>query len=337
MSSNNNTSTVQEEVNQVAVNRPHVVILGAGASLQTCLNGDKNGKILPLMKNFVGVVGLRDLLSDWGIDYTKNFEEIFSQLFDQKENKKIDEIRNIIDKYFSQLGLPEQPTVYDHLVLSLRSKDLIATFNWDPLLVQAYLRNKQSGLGLPKLVFLHGNVFIGYCENDKTAGIIGEFCRKCNKLYTPTPLLYPIKKKNYAENNFIANQWHNLKIGFQNAFMVTIFGYSAPTIDTEAINLMKEGWGNKYKRSMEQIEFITPQSEDEVCKTWEPFIHTHHYEPPVAFFRDSIIANHPRRTGEFWLNQFFEVKFCENNPIPRDLDFTELWKWFEKFKEAESQ
>lgn len=333
MSYNDDTVTIEEEINQNAITRPHVVILGAGASRATCVKGDRNKKLLPLMKDFVEVVGLKHLLAVW--DYTRNFEEIFSDLFEQKDYEKIERIRTIIHQYFSQLELPEQPTVYDHLVLSLQSKDLIATFNWDPLLVQAYLRNQKSGLSLPRLVFLHGNVLIGYCEKDMIAGIIGEVCSKCKKPYIPTPLLYPIKKKNYTENAFIAGQWKSLKMGFKNAFMITIFGYSAPTTDTEAIKMMKEGWGDKYQRSMEQTAFITPQTEDEICETWKPLIHSHHYDKPSATFYDSRLANHPRRTGESWFNQFIEAKFFDDNPIPKDLDFPKLWEWFERFKDAE--
>lgn len=45
------------------VNRsPHVVLLGAGASLASFKEGDANKRILPLMNNFVEVVGLNKLL-----------------------------------------------------------------------------------------------------------------------------------------------------------------------------------------------------------------------------------------------------------------------------------
>ena len=117
--------------------------------------------------------------------------------------------------------------------------------------------------------------------------------------------------------------------------MITIFGYSGPKTDTEAITAMKEAWGDKNKRSMEQAAFITTQSEDEVSETWEPFIHTHHYEVCGDFY-DSWIANHPRRTGEAYFNQYIEAKFIDDNPIPRAIDFPELWKWFEQFKKAEN-
>ena len=42
--------------------------------------------------------------------------------------------------YFAMLRLPDSPTLYDYLILS--TMDIIATFNWDPFLLQAYVCNK---------------------------------------------------------------------------------------------------------------------------------------------------------------------------------------------------
>ncbi len=333
MGSNSEVS-IEEEVANAKMGRPHVVVLGAGASLATCLDGDKNGKVLPMMRDFAKVVGLKPLLDNWGINADQNFEEIFSDLYEKNESEKIAQIENVVEQYFSQLELPDKPTSYDHLVLSLREKDIIATFNWDPLLMQAYLRNGEAGLSLPRLGFLHGNICVGYCEKDKVAGLAGIRCRKCGEIYKRTPLLYPIKKKDYAKDLFIANEWKKLEWGFQNAFMITIYGYSGPKTDQEAIGAMKRAWGDKNQRSMEQTAFITTQSEDEVSENWTPFIHTHHYEVNDDFY-DSWIANHPRRTGEAYLNQYVEVKFISDNPIPSNLDFPALWEWYRQFKKAE--
>jgi hypothetical protein len=328
--------SVQQEVACTGMGRPHVVILGAGASRATCLNGDKNGNILPLMQDFTQVLGLKPLLKEWDISADQNFEEIFSDLYERQENDKISQIEGIVEEYFNQLELPNEPTIYDHLVLSLREKDLIATFNWDSLLVHAYSRNCKAGLKLSQLAFLHGNTGVGYCDKDKLKGRIHTICRICREPYKRTSLLYPIKRKDYAKDLFIAREWNLLKWGFENAFMITIFGYSGPKTDQEAISAMKKAWGDKYKRSMEQTAFITTQSEDEICENWDQFIHTHHYEIHDDFY-NSWIANHPRRTGEAYINQYYNALCIGNNPIPRDLDFPELWKWYEKFKTAEDK
>jgi predicted metal-dependent hydrolase len=91
----------------------------------------------------------------------------------------------------------------------------------------------------------------------------------------------------------------------------------------------------KSQRSLEQTEFITIESEEEVNRVWEPFIHTHHYEVHADFY-ESWVAEHPRRTGEAYWNQYIAAKFIDFNPIPKDKNFEQLWGWFEQFKEAEA-
>lgn len=328
--------SVEQEVATIQMMRPHVVVLGAGASRATCPKGEAHGKVLPLMNDFTQVLGLELLLRSWSIDPNQNFESIFSDLFDRGESTKIEQIQDAVEAYFGGLELPTSPTIYDHLVLSLRHQDIIATFNWDPLLVYAYRRNSHAGLSLPKLAFLHGNTKIGYCVKDRVSGFVENRCSKCGNALHRTPLLYPIKRKNYASDPFITNEWSLLKFGFENAFMITIFGYSGPKTDEEAIGAMKKAWGSRERRNLEQTAFITIQSEREIQKNWKAFIHTHHYELHGDFY-DSWIANHPRRTGEAYWNQYMEAKFISNNPIPRDLDLKSLWKWYEQFKQAEKR
>jgi hypothetical protein len=118
--------------------------------------------------------------------------------------------------------------------------------------------------------------------------------------------------------------------------MVTVFGYSAPKTDVEAIALLKEGWGANRDRDLEQIEVIDIKSEDDLLKTWDEFIHTHHCQFADNFY-DSWIANHPRRTCEAMWNQLMECQFLDKNSIPRALDLNELLKWYEPLLQAERQ
>jgi hypothetical protein len=59
---------------------PHSVILGAGASVASFPKGDKNGRKLPVMANFVEVVGLRPLFRDLGSPVSGNLEEIYDAM-----------------------------------------------------------------------------------------------------------------------------------------------------------------------------------------------------------------------------------------------------------------
>ena len=327
--------SVEQEVNQIQTGKPHVVILGAGASRAAFPDGDENGVRVPLMKDFVDVLGLNDLLSQTGIDFESvNFEKIYDQLHQNVAHREIrEELEKVIHNYFSRLEIIDEPTIYDHLLLSLRGKDVIATFNWDPFLLQAYRRNAQK-FKLPRLLFLHGNVGVGYCEKDKVSGINGNRCSKCGCVFTPTKLLYPVVEKNYHLNGFISSQWEELSQYLKSAFMITVFGYGAPQSDISAIDLMKSAWGEVSQREMEQTEIIDRRSEDDLCNTWEPFIHSHHYETHSSFY-DSWIANHPRRTGEAYINQYWNAQFIDNNPIPKEIAFQELWAWFDRLKRVE--
>jgi hypothetical protein len=60
--------------------RPHVVILGAGASLQAFPDGDRKGQRLPLMYELVEVVGLRSVSEQQGIGYREISELTMERL-----------------------------------------------------------------------------------------------------------------------------------------------------------------------------------------------------------------------------------------------------------------
>ena len=176
-------------------------------------------------------------------------------------------IREVLERAvfdnFSSLELPDEPTLYDHLVLSLRPKDVIATFNWDPFLIQAARRNGRVG-GVPQLLFLHGNVLAEYCERDGIHGMRGAKCSKCGQPFAPGKLLYPVGQKNYESDPAIRSDWETVKYAFKNAFMVTFFGYSAPKSDVGALELLQEAWGDWRQRHLEQVEMIDIKPEDEL-------------------------------------------------------------------------
>jgi len=331
--------SVDELVQDTRIGKPHVVILGAGASIAAFPDGDRNGYKLPMMSDLVETIELAYKFNKWGILYkNRNFEEVYSELNEDKKNGRIIEaINNKIWDYFSRLRLPDYPTIYDHLVLSLRDKDLIATFNWDPFIYQACWRHNKR-VKLPRVVYLHGNVSVGYCLTDMKKGLIDRKCSVCKKQYTPSKLLYPINKKDYSLDPFIRGEWAGLRMYLERAYMLTIFGYSAPQSDVEAIELMKGAWGDKYKRNLEQIELIDIKGEEELRKTWQDFIHTHHYNVTTDFYQSSI-GLFPRRTCEAEWNYSMPEKpeFYPQNPIPKNLGFEELWEWYSPLIEAENK
>lgn len=322
-------------ISNISFGRPHLVILGAGASRAAFPSGDRNGKKIPIMNDLIELLNLESPLKQAGIVFEgRNFEDIYASICKKSEWKQLaQEVEQRVFEYFSDLEMPESPTLYDHLVLSLRQKDVIATFNWDPFLFWSLERNHHIA-EMPQVVFLHGNVAVGYCLDDKKKGHSGQKCSVCRKPFKPAPLLYPVLKKEYSSEPFISSAWDYLRVSLKNAYVLTIFGYSAPATDVEAIKIMKTAWGKAHDRNLEEVELIDIKTDDELEKTWEPFIHSHHYRTHNNFY-DSFIAKHPRRTCEAMWSCLMDLDPYEDVDIPKGACFDELWEWFRPLVEAE--
>ena len=325
------------EIATIRRGQPHVVILGAGASRQACPAGDASGRTLPLMKDLVSVVGLGPILAKHGVDFDDgDFERLYSQLTGQHQ---FDGCREALEKRiheeFSTLRLPDHPTVYDHLVLSLRPRDVIATFNWDPLLVQAAQRNA-THVEIPRLLFLHGNVAVGYCERDKRKGPYPGICPKCGEVYQATRLLYPVREKDYPNQPFVWDEWQDLRDAMKEACVLTIFGFGAPETDVEAVELMRTAWPSPEEQRAQWVELISTEPRDKLRERWDGFILSHHYDATADFY-ESRIARHPRRTGEAWAATHLFGMWEDGNPLPRHAAFPELRAWFGRLKEVEDQ
>ena len=322
-------------------NRPHVVILGAGASCAAIPNGDKNGKRISAMSGFIDKLGLTNIISKVKINTASdNLEDIYMELDERSKtepdcNNVKEELEKVIWDYMSGFVLPDEPTVYDYLVMSLTSKDLIATFNWDPFLVQAIGRAQKYTQNIPQVAFLHGNVAVGYCPKDNIMGNVGRMC-KCGTLLRPMKLLFPIKKKDYSSDIAIEKSWKQLKNALERAYMVTIFGYSAPISDAEAVAMMKEAWGNVDDRKMEEIELIDIRKEDDVINSWSQFIHTHHYSYHTSFF-DSTLARCPRRSCEATFDRLMNCIWIDGSKgFKEGMSFADIdKKTYELIKEEE--
>lgn len=339
--------TKEQGIKQVYGGGGHVVILGAGASIaSTFRNAELNGKRLPSMDNFIEIVGLQDIVENVPENLkATNFETLYGNIHRENPNSEIlVQIEEKIKEYFGNMSLPEEPTIYDYLVLSLRGKDLIATFNWDPFLYQAWIRNRKFTQDLPHLAFLHGNVAIGYSSEDKRCGPVGMQTREDGGLLEPTKLLYPIEQKNYTEDEFINIEWDRVKYWLSKesgTIRATIFGYGAPISDVEAVKLLNHAWGTPENRAMEQFEVIDITPEEQLRKRWNGFIHSHHYDITNDYFGSSL-ANNPRRTSESYFSHYQplspEEAFRTSNPIPKDFKtLAELWDWHKPLIEAELQ
>jgi len=323
-----------DEISNTSATEAHIVLIGAGASRAAFPDGEAKGLHLPLMVDFAEIVPIRPLLEKSGVDWRgRGFEEVYSELAqDSSKATVVAELEAAIYAYFDSLDLPSEATIYDALILSLRGKDVIATFNWDPFLIQTLRRNAKLGASLPRLLFLHGNVLAGYCVEHRVAGVKGN-SSSCGCALVPSRLLYPISKKNYQDSP-LNTVWQEFQSHLKTSLFVTIFGYSAPSTDTEALDLMANAWGDWKSRQFEQIEFIDKKTESDLLESWKAFVWLGHHEAH-DLFRDSWIAKHPRRSIEAFKSQNFDAAFIEDNPLPETTDLATLQAWFKPLIDAE--
>ena len=178
---------------------------------------------------------------------------------------------------FQSLDCQHYPTIYDHLVLSLRPKDLVATFDCRSFLYQACFRNHRIA-EMPSVAYLHGSVAVGYCAKDKRKGMRGSRCSVCGEKFVASKLLHPVVKKDYTSDVFIRGEWQSFRSFLEGAFLLTIFRYGAPKSDIEAVEVMKQAWGSVERRRLEQTDIVDIRNKEELAENSNPFIHTHHYE-----------------------------------------------------------
>lgn len=265
------------------------------------------------MRDIVPVLGLQDLIAQAGLSCmeSEDFEAIYSKLYSiDPESVILKQIEERVEEYFGNLVLPGHPTLYDLLLLSLRRKDAIFTFNWDPFLVDAFARHV-GHVPLPHIFHLHGNVRVGFCVKCGVAMLKNESCHGCGGNLTPTRLLYPIVQKDYSSDPFITSQWNQARDFISRAGIITIFGYSAPKTDKEAMAIFTEAWkGDDSQKPFEQVEVIDIRDANELASQWSSFAFFEHYDIRQSFY-DSRLAQYPRRTCEALVHAGFDGKFVE--------------------------
>ena len=327
---------IRDAIQDMNIQAPHVVLLGSGASKAAFPEGDAAGRIVPIMKELIDVLALRSSIDEAGLtEYADDFEGFYNALC---QDSRFDELRIRVEQaaveYFSELEMPDTPTLYDHLVLSLRAKDVIATFNWDPFLWRACARNAPHA-DLPRTIYLHGNVEVGYCPTDAVKGAAGGRCATCQKEFRSSRLLYPVAEKNYTDDPVIRDEWRDMRTALKAAYVFTIFGYGAPETDVEALSLLQDAWGDTNTRTIEQIELVNIESQDTLVRKWGSLLHHWHGTPDhvvcTESFYDTVAAHHPRRSCEANSAAHLMLDPHGSDPIPRNSDFERLWDWVGKY------
>ena len=313
-------------IDRPLIDRPHVVLLGAGASRAAFPNGDRYGCKIPVMNDLVDVIPeLGKIIQDCGvkeIENEKNFETIYSRL--EKHEDLRAEIERKIETYFESLALPEEATLYDLILLSLRKEDAVFTFNWDPFLFDSFRRNFDV-VPLPRIYFLHGNVRIGACSKHHKWGNRQGVCPDCHEIFEKVPLLFPTEEKGYSNNPYIKRNWDHARSFLREALIFTVFGYGAPRSDKDAVDLLRKSWYEASRREMEHMEIIDIENSTILHERWENFTPTYHLHTRQEF-NESFIAGWPRRSREA---VFFPMRYgaiCEKFPLYATKNLSELQK-----------
>ena len=313
---------------------PHLVILGAGASRAVSPDGEALGRTLPLTNELPSALDLEDLLDGSAMeDADTDFEAFFSSLADAGESELQDEIERRLYELFEGFAIAESVTLYDRLVLSLRRKDLIATFNWDPLLAYAYRRNGTLGT-LPALAFLHGNVRLGVCLRDERFGWNDDVCQVCDEPLAPSRLLYPVTSKDYSSDPVIVQQWKMVEWYIEGGYFLTIFGYSAPLTDVDARDRIVGAVQASDRKRFLQLEVIDPAAEKLLHGNLAPLVEGGVHYSTGERLDHSWLARHPRLTCEALFQATMMLEPIIDYRMPETEDLSELQEWARDFQDA---
>lgn len=80
----NEFCSTDEEIDDTSMRKPHILLLGAGASRAALPNGDKRGTPVPLLRDVAASLKLEDLFpDDLRAVAQDDFESAYSQLYDR--------------------------------------------------------------------------------------------------------------------------------------------------------------------------------------------------------------------------------------------------------------
>jgi hypothetical protein len=159
-------------------------------------------------------------------------------------------------------------------------------------------------------------------------------CPKCGKPLEPSKLMMPTPNKRYDSDSFVKREWRKVRSYLKEAYMLTIFGYSAPDSDALATDLLCSEWTASQVRSLSEVEVINPISEDYARERFSKYIFSNHWKYTDNFY-NSWMAKHPRRTCEALWAETMEGVFFNDSSFPKNEAWEELYDFFQPYFETE--
>ena len=105
--------------------------------------------------------------------------------------------------------------------------------------------------------------------------------------------------------------------------MLTIFGYSAPHSDQDAVDLLKTAWMERSDRKLEHVEVVDIAPKSSLYERWDKFTPTHHLKP-IRRFEESFAGRWPRCAKEKLFLAMSQGIPSFNRPLADTDDLTEL-------------
>jgi hypothetical protein len=266
---------------------------------------------------------------------SEDFERAYSLASGREDLEALrEEMEDAVESYFRTLELPSTPTIYDYLIRSLRRQDIIATFNWDPFLEQAIQRVPDHlQEQIPGHAYLHGTVALNECASCHRLFSWTVTCPRCGGASEPQRLLYPVENKDYAVTPGVKEAWSNLDRGLNGAYMLSIFGYSGPATDQEAVEMFTRKWRSSAIASMGDISFINTCDRAAIEASWSGMLarlpdgRVHWNRFPNYW--STRIARFPRRSCEESYQRNILLDCWEATPYPDCASLEELDSCFE--------
>ena len=104
-----------------------------------------------------------------------------------------------------------------------------------------------------------------------------------------------MEDKDYVSDPFISAEWREFHLYLEYAYLLTVFGYSAPSEDAAAREAMLEVWKSNPSRGLAEIEIIDVRDRQELEAAWESFFVRSHYRISPRFSHTQAFM-FPRRS-----------------------------------------
>lgn len=165
-------------------------------------------------------------------------------------------------------------------------------------------------------------------------GYHDQHCNRCGAPLAPSPLLFPIREKQYTADPLIASEWEVVQAFIECAYILTIIGYSAPVSDVNARRLLKEAWRKNGTTDFAQVEIVDVKPERQVMSSWSDFVVRNNYGVRRNA-RRGLAFWYPRRSCDAFAWATLQQDPWRDRKLPRFRKVSSLQGWLAELMNEE--